>query len=202
MEGRGPEAEYGDEYPNQHEYADSDTNCNPNGDTHPDADGDSVTDFITITLDGSRIIAKAGSMGPTLGRNIRLATARAVIELQNYIRTEKLSGQVLRAPTGNLRNAVRAYPPAGDQFPIIGSVAVDRTAPYGKMLEKGTRPHDIRPIRAKALRFTVGGDVRFAKVVHHPGTKPMPFMRPSLAEKRGSIIVMLRAAVGASIKNE
>jgi hypothetical protein len=161
-----------------------------------------MSDFITITLDGSRIVARVSQILPRLGVNVRNATARAVIELQNYIRTEKLSGQVLRAPTGNLRNAVRAYPPTSDQFPIMGSVGIDRTAPYGKMLEDGTKPHDIRPVRAKALRFSVGGDIRFAKVVHHPGTKPMPFMRPSFAEKRGSIIAMLRAAVGASIKSE
>lgn len=65
-------------------------------------------------------------------------------------------------------------------------------------LEEGTKPHIITPRAAKALRFaasgvstTLAGRVRtgevarigsgafvFAKSVHHPGTKPYPFLRP------------------------
>ncbi len=58
-------------------------------------------------------------------------------------------------------------------------------------LEEGTRPHEITPRAAKALRFAaspagrrltgsprVGAAVVFAKRVNHPGTKPYPFLRP------------------------
>ena len=38
---------------------------------------------------------------------------------------------------------------------------------YAPFVEFGTGPHDIRPKKAKALYF----NGRFAKVVHHPGTK-------------------------------
>ena len=48
----------------------------------------------------------------------------------------------------------------------------------------GTRPHIIRPRRAKALRFDVGGRVVFAAVVHRPGTKPNPFLQRALREGR------------------
>ena len=64
-------------------------------------------------------------------------------------------------------------------------------ARYAAAVEYGTKPHEIRPRRAKALRFpakgsptTLGGRVKkggafaFAKVVRHPGTKPQPFMVP------------------------
>ena len=44
----------------------------------------------------------------------------------------------------------------------------------------GTRPHTIRPVRAQALRFTVGGRVVFASVVHHPGTEANPFLQRAL----------------------
>lgn len=64
-------------------------------------------------------------------------------------------------------------------------------------LERGTRPHVIRPTSKKALRWpakgtptTLGGRVRashagkagsyaFAKLVRHPGTKPQPFLVPA-----------------------
>ena len=68
----------------------------------------------------------------------------------------------------------------------------------GPFLEFGTKPHIIRPRKARALRFpaagvskTLGGRVRtsevrrlgrgayvFAREVRHPGTKPYPFLVP------------------------
>lgn len=56
-------------------------------------------------------------------------------------------------------------------------------------LEGGTRPHTIRPRNASVLSWTAGkrlsgrsrtagGRRFFAKVVHHPGTKPYPFLVP------------------------
>lgn len=44
----------------------------------------------------------------------------------------------------------------------------------------GTRPHLIRPRRAKALRFEVGGRVVYTKLVRHPGTKADDFMSRAL----------------------
>lgn len=43
-------------------------------------------------------------------------------------------------------------------------------------LNDGTRPHVIEARRKKVLRFVQGGVVRFAKRVHHPGTKPDPYL--------------------------
>jgi len=44
----------------------------------------------------------------------------------------------------------------------------------------GTRPHQIRPRTKKALRFTVGGRVVFAKLVNHPGTQANDFLNKAL----------------------
>lgn len=46
----------------------------------------------------------------------------------------------------------------------------------------GTRPHQIRPVRAQALRFTTGGRIVFAKLVNHPGTQPNDFLGKALRE--------------------
>jgi hypothetical protein len=54
------------------------------------------------------------------------------------------------------------------------------------MVHDGTRPHIIRPKRAQALRFRIGGRVVFAKVVHHPGTRPRPFLDKALREVSAS----------------
>lgn len=62
-----------------------------------------------------------------------------------------------------------------------------------RYLEEGTRPHVIRPRTKKALRWgatasdrrlsgrvRTNGNARFAKEVHHPGTKARPVMKQSV----------------------
>lgn len=44
----------------------------------------------------------------------------------------------------------------------------------------GTRPHPIRPIRARALKFNMGGRTVYAKAVFHPGNKPNDFLKEAL----------------------
>ncbi len=52
--------------------------------------------------------------------------------------------------------------------------------PKVRLVLEGTRPHIIRPRRAKALRFEVGGEVVFARKVRHPGTRPNNFLARAL----------------------
>lgn len=50
-------------------------------------------------------------------------------------------------------------------------------APYAWYVVKGTAPHEIRPVNASCLAFeAVGGGMVFTQLVHHPGTRPNPFM--------------------------
>lgn len=53
---------------------------------------------------------------------------------------------------------------------------------YARYVHDGTRPHVIRPRNAQVLRFRVGTRWVFARVVHHPGTRPRPFLDRALAE--------------------
>jgi hypothetical protein len=46
----------------------------------------------------------------------------------------------------------------------------------------GTRPHIIRPRRARALRFEAGGRPVYARVVHHPGNAANDFLGRALHE--------------------
>jgi hypothetical protein len=80
---------------------------------------------------------------------------------------------------------------------------IESAAEHSSFLEEGTAPHEIRPKEGstfegplrpgqgrrgtsdigttrRALRWTSGGETRFAVVVHHPGTQPSPFMGPAL----------------------
>ena len=61
------------------------------------------------------------------------------------------------------------------------------SAPYAIYIEYGTRPHIIRPVRARALRFEVNGEVVFTRLIRHPGTKPQRFIRETVEELQNQI---------------
>lgn len=82
--------------------------------------------------------------------------------------------------TGRLRSSIRAEPPRF--FSLRGVVSVGSDLEYAGFVNDGTRPHVIRPRRAKALRFTVGGRTVYATVVNHPGTRARPFLDRALRE--------------------
>ena len=94
---------------------------------------------------------------------------------------------VKRAPyrTGKLRLSIRKQVRGVD-------VIVSPTVPYAIFVEGGTAPHFILPRDASVLRFDVAGDVVFAQWVLHPGTKPQPFVRESVAETRRMLPLMFR----------
>ncbi|MHB9075788.1 MAG: hypothetical protein ACYC6G_19985 [Desulfobaccales bacterium] len=70
--------------------------------------------------------------------------------------------------------------------------------PYGETVEKGSRPHVIRPRNKKALAFmpfanfslaeagAQGGEV-VVKSVHHPGTKGTHFVEKALRRLEGGL---------------
>uniref|UniRef100_UPI002F914EF7 hypothetical protein n=1 Tax=Streptomyces longwoodensis TaxID=68231 RepID=UPI002F914EF7 len=64
---------------------------------------------------------------------------------------------------------------------------VECTHPKARLLIEGTRPHLIRPRRAKALRFEVGGEVVFTRLVRHPRHPFQPI--PAARAAQGSLEV-------------
>ncbi|MGO4748286.1 hypothetical protein AB4212_06575, partial [Streptomyces sp. 2MCAF27] len=56
--------------------------------------------------------------------------------------------------------------------------------PAVRFVLDGTRPHLIRPRRARVLRFEVDGHVVFSAFARHPGTRPNNFMARALRLSR------------------
>ena len=81
-----------------------------------------------------------------------------------------------RGKTGELRESIKTIPLSLTATEIAYAVGPD--VPYLPYVVRGTRPHTIYPRVAQALRWIDehSGEVRFAKVVHHPGTRPNPFI--------------------------
>jgi HK97 gp10 family phage protein len=67
------------------------------------------------------------------------------------------------------------------------SGSVGPTVPYAVYVEYGTLPHDIRPVNASVLAFAVGGKMVFTPIVHHPGTRPNPFIEQTVEDVKAKI---------------
>jgi hypothetical protein len=89
---------------------------------------------------------------------------------------------------------------------VTASSALTEVGGAGEFLEFGTRPHTITPKVAKVLAWggprTLSGRLRkggqatnFATIVHHPGTKPSPFMVPGAK----AAIAKSGASIGTAI---
>lgn len=77
--------------------------------------------------------------------------------------------------TGHLGRSIREDPQKFvGPFHVTGGVTAH--ARYAAAVHEGSRPHLIRPRRAKALHFFVGGREVFTKLVRHPGSKGRPFL--------------------------
>lgn len=145
---------------------------------------------LEVRLDQTSKAIRAG-----LSKGIRAGA----IYLTTVLKKDVLSGQVLRQRSGNLSRSIFHKM----ESPMTGVVGVGKEAPYGRMLNYGTRPHIIEAKPGKTLAFTPGGvahairtsgfvkarsikktiaaNAIFRKRVMHPGTAPYRFMELGLA---------------------
>lgn len=114
-----------------------------------------------------------------LRRAIRGASLR---ELENTGRRVVNRAKILcPVDTGRLRASIKGK--ASRTWTLRPQYTVSSNVDYAPMVHDGTRPHVIRPRTKQALKFTIGGQVVFARVVHHPGTRARPFLDRALAEE-------------------
>ena len=64
---------------------------------------------------------------------------------------------------------------------------------YAIIVEKGSRPHIIRPKNKKALYWE--GAKRPVKLVNHPGSKAKPFLIPAFESEKDKFIENLKEAI-------
>lgn len=116
---------------------------------------------------------------------------------------EARASRAFKDRTGDLRKSIRGIIETSTRGGAVGFL--EARVPYASFVEEGTEPHVIRPkapsgtpkskrlpgqgVRAKtdigthrvALRwYDEGGGIHFAREVHHPGSKPHPFIGPAL----------------------
>ena len=99
-------------------------------------------------------------------------------------------GRATPVRTGKLRNSTVGEilgGPKNMRLEIRQGARTPEGFAYGQAVIGGARPHEIRPRRAKVLRFLMGDRIVFATLVHHPGNKPNPYHERLLAANMGKI---------------
>lgn len=111
------------------------------------------------------------SLEPLLrfGRTVERLSDKAAADTAMATLRRLRKGTYWKNRTGALSKSF-AREKKGTAFYVVAS-----SSPVAAFLDKGTRAHTIEPKNAKALRFRANGSIRFAKRVHHPGTKAVYF---------------------------
>lgn len=94
------------------------------------------------------------------------------------LRLQMLAQIQVGKKTGKLKNDIK-YKVVRDSRGLIATVGANNK--IALMHHNGTRPHIILPKRAQTLRFFSRGRIVYAKVVHHPGTKPNKYLTDNLS---------------------
>lgn len=126
------------------------------------------------------------------------------IALRDVVETAKNEHRFI-SRSGNTERSIRSEEHFGYNFyGVVGS-----SSKISLMLHKGTKPHDIKPRRTlmgrikgtnkSVLRWADGSNFHFARRVHHPGTKPDPFIYNALNTHRTEIIRRFQTAVDKAI---
>lgn len=135
--------------------------------------------MITVKITGAeQASAYLREQQKEIASRARSTMQRLVLEIQRTVMADKLSGQVLKNRTGNLRRATTEEVKQ-EGSTIKGIVGTDRTAPYGKVHELG---------------LTVTARSRLGKLyqIRYPKRS---YLRSTLAEYKDRIVEELRDAV-------
>jgi hypothetical protein len=146
---------------------------------------------------GERLVEGLKTKPVTILNVLSSKLTQLMFQLQRYIVTQKLSGQILKRRTGILAGSVRAIPATLEGTKIVAAVeAGGGPAFYGAVHEHGgTHAYPIVAVRARALAFMMDGKKVFAKSVMHPAAQMRAFMAPSLAENEANIRAELQLAL-------
>lgn len=155
--------------------------------------------MISGALVGDRqLVARFKALPQRVKTAVDQTTDALGLRLQASVQRDYLTGQVLRVRTNRLRGSItRGAQDSRSRFestPVTAFAYVGTNVSYGRTWEyDGIPAHDVVPIRAKALRFEIGGQVFFRKRVHIPAQGPRPFLAPALQAMRPLIITSYQA---------
>lgn len=157
-------------------------------------------------------------------RSVDAAVHEGAAEARRVHQYKDQTGNLTRSIRGYMTTMPGAFGGAGEAEGVI-EAGKDPPAPYASLVEGGTKAHEIRPKMAEnvsgpvrpsqsrrgssdigthrvALRWVDSGGTHFARVVHHPGTNPMPFMGPAYRMAESTLTRVMQTEIDGLIGKE
>ena len=115
---------------------------------------------------------------------LQVAIAKSALEVTDEVKKQT------PVKTGGLKGSVR---------PTITHLraTIEPHKEYAIFVHEGTRPHDIHPVRKKALYWK--GALHPVMSVHHPGTKANRFMERGLDNSKSKIEKTFKEAIDKTL---
>ena len=153
--------------------------------------------MFSVSLSGDdALAARLGAFPNALSAALAAKAQTLADALADAIRNDKLSGQVLNARTGALRDSI-GVEVVSDGDGIVATIGSFGDVKYAAIQEYGgrTAAHEILPSKARVLAFVAGGAMHFAARVEHPGSTipARAYLRLSLEEQSDAIVAALAA---------
>lgn len=95
--------------------------------------------------------------------------------------------------TGDLRRKITHTTEHADNF---SKTQIGTNVEYAQVVEEGSSPHKIRSKDGKPIRMKINGKWVTVDEINHPGTKPQPYLKPSITENIGEIQQKIREVLG------
>lgn len=148
-----------------------------------------------IAVNEAEVSARILGTSDRIRANITRALNTTNTQLQRHVVSDKLSGQVLKSHTGNLKRAIVQIPTESDGDIIEGGVGLGAEAKYGLAQEYGAHIPERVPTSAKSLSWVGadGGRV-FAKRARAFELPERSFMRTAFSEFHDRIEASVREA--------
>ena len=117
--------------------------------------------------------------------NVQKAIKKSAFNIESQTKKNLASNKSV--VTGHLRRSIATK--MGDLEATIHTSNVK----YAVIVEKGSKPHIIRPKNKKALYWK--GAKRPVKLVNHPGSKAKPYLIPAFESEKDKSIENLKEAI-------
>lgn len=151
---------------------------------------------LSLTLDLGSTPSVLAALGDarTLQRVVYAAAESYTDDVLDWIRDGK--SFTPRHGGAGLEGAIN-WRPAGN-----GAAEVTADKDYASYVEEGTPAHVIRPKDRKALKINVsGGGYVLRREVHHPGSKPFPFMFADQAARESYMLAAARLVLAQELSH-
>jgi len=154
--------------------------------------------MFSLAVDGlDQTRARLDAYPAALSAALAAKASELASALADRVKYDKLSGGALNAQSGALQASIAAsISIAADGVSV--SVGSEGDVKYAAIQEFGgkTAAHEILPEKARTLAFLMGGSLRFARSVHHPGSliPARPYLRSAIDEMADDIVAGLASA--------